>query len=73
MPDIEYTEQDLRDAEARRVATVAHSAAPVTAATRKRNEIVRALLDQKGWSMTRVAKVLNVSRAYVNKIDKGKR
>lgn len=72
MCDIEYTEQDLRDAEARRVATVAHSAAPVTAATRKRNEIVRALLKQD-WSMERVATVLNVSRAYVNKIDKGKR
>lgn len=69
MSDIEYTEQDLRDAEARRVAAVEDTAMP----TRKRNEIVRALLDQKGWSMERVATVLNVSRAYVNKIDKGKR
>lgn len=68
MPDIKYTEQDLRDAEARRVAAVADATAP----TRKRNEIVRALLKQD-WSMERVATVLNVSRAYVNKIDKGRR
>lgn len=68
-----YTEQDLRDAETRRVNAIADAAVPTSEATDARNEIVRALLHRQDWTMQRVATVLGVSRAHVNHIDKGRR
>lgn len=71
MPDTAYTEQDLRDAEKRRVAAIKSAAIPTAKATKTRNEIVYALLDD-GWTMQRVANVLGVSKGYVNKLTKSR-
>lgn len=60
------TEQDLRDAEAIRVAAKTAD----RAATAERNRIVRALLTQPGWTMERVASVLDVTRGYINEIKR---
>lgn len=65
MTNVKYTEQDLRDAEKRRVI-----AGPE--ATKKRDLIILGLLAQGGWTMERVATVLGVSRAHVNNIHKAR-
>lgn len=60
------TEQDLRKAEAERVRDCKRS----HRSTAKRNRIVCELLDQPGWSLQRVADVLDVNRQWIAKIKR---
>lgn len=60
-----WTEHDLRSAEAARVAGKTAD----KSRTAKRDAIVVGLLSQPGWTMERVAGVLNVSRSYINEIN----